>query len=63
MERCGAVVLAKEGFAPSCADKQDWMRRNWELNLWEYICVYVDDLVLALEDPKSFLDKLRLAGG
>ena len=56
-----AVVLAEEGFAPSCADEQVWMRRNWKFNLWEYICVFVDDLALALEDPKSFLDKLRLA--
>jgi hypothetical protein len=32
---------------------------NKELKLWEYICVYVDDLCLAMKDPKSFIDKLK----
>ncbi len=32
---------------------------NTKENLWEYICVYVDDLALAMKDPKTFIDKLK----
>jgi hypothetical protein len=52
-------TLRSEGFAPSLADPDVWMRKNLKANLWEYICVYVDDLALAMLDPKSFIDKLK----
>jgi hypothetical protein len=35
------------------------MKHNVEENIWEYICVYVDDLALAMKDPKSFIGKLK----
>ena len=35
------------------------MRQKLKIGLWEYICVYVDDLCLAMKDPKTFIDKLK----
>ena len=29
-------------------------------SLWEYVCVYVDDLCIAMKNGKTFLDKLKL---
>ena len=52
-------TLKKEGFFPSRADPQVWMRMNKEYQVWEYVCVYVDDLCLAMKNPKELLDKLR----
>jgi hypothetical protein len=52
-------TLRSEGFAPTLADPDVWMRKNLKEGLWEYICVYVDDLALAMKDPKSFIDKLK----
>jgi len=52
-------TLRSEGFAPTLADPDVWMRKNLKEGLWEYICVYVDDLALAMKDPKSFIDKQK----
>ena len=52
-------TLRSEGFTPSLADPDVWMRKNDAIGLWEYVCVYVDDLVLAMKEPKSFIDKLN----
>ena len=52
-------TLRAEGFSPSLADPDVWMRENLKAGLWEYICVYVDNLALAMIDPKSFIDKLK----
>jgi Reverse transcriptase (RNA-dependent DNA polymerase) len=52
-------TLKAEGFTPSLADPDVWMRKNNKLQLWEYICVYVDDLALAMENGRAFLDKLQ----
>ena len=30
-----------------------------EIGLWEYVCVYVDDLAIAMKDPNSFIAKLK----
>ena len=35
------------------------MRKNLKDNIWEYICVYVDDLALVMKDPKTFIAKLK----
>jgi hypothetical protein len=35
------------------------MRRDPKENSWEYFCVYVDDLALAMRAPKPFIDKLK----
>ena len=34
-------------FTPSRADQCIWLKKNIELNLYEYIGVYVDDLCIA----------------
>jgi len=44
------------GFTPSKADPDVWMRRN--LDHYEYIAVYVDDLAIAAKDPKSIVGEL-----
>jgi len=54
-----AVTLRAEGFFPSKADPDVWMRKSPDGKLWEYICVYVDDLALAMIDGKAFLAKLK----
>ena len=42
----------------SCRDELDiWMRKKG--NLWEYVGVYVDDLVLAMRNAKEFIDKMK----
>ena len=52
-----ADTLRAEGFTPSKAEEDIWMRRN-EDNLYEYIAVYVDDLALSMKNPKAFCDVL-----
>ena len=38
-------ILKGMGFLPSKVDSCIWMRKNEKLNCYEYIAVYVDDLV------------------
>jgi hypothetical protein len=45
-----AEVLRAMGFIPSQANTDIWMRKN--NNLYEYIAVYVDDLLIAAMNPK-----------
>ena len=52
-------TLKAEGFQPSIADPDVWMHKNKEKQLWEYICVYVDDLAIAMINGKEFLEKLK----
>ena len=52
-------TLWSEGFTPSLADPDVWMRKNDKEGIWEYVCVYVDELALAMKYPKSFVDKLK----
>ena len=54
-----ADCLRKEGFSPCKAEPDIWMRKTDDGKLWEYIAVYVDDLALAMKDPKKFLETLR----
>ena len=54
-----AVTLRAEGFVPSFADPEVWMRKHEKMQIWEYVCVYVDDLAIAMVDGKDFLDKLK----
>jgi hypothetical protein len=44
------------GFFPSKAETDIWMRRVNDH--YEYICVYVDDLVICSKEPQSIIDKL-----
>ena len=44
---------------PSRADPDTWMKYSKNGSHYEYIAVYIDDLAIYMEDPKSFCDKLR----
>ena len=44
------------GFQPSKAEESIWMKRVDDH--YEYIAVYVDDLCLALKNPKELTDLL-----
>ena len=45
------------GFFPCKAEPDIWMRRKD--NLYEYVAVYVDDLAIAMNNPKEFIDVLE----
>ena len=47
------------GFKRSKADPDVWMRKNSKLKCWEYLATYVDDLLIACEDPASIIKQLR----
>jgi hypothetical protein len=49
--------MRAKGFKPYKAEPSIWMKRND--NIWEYVCVYVDDLAIAMENPQPFLNKLQ----
>ena len=52
-----ADVLRDMGFSPSKAEADIWMREN--NGLYEYIAVYVDDLLIAARDPKEIVQTLQ----
>ena len=52
-------VLRSEGFTPSKADPDVWMRPLKDGSCYEYVAVYVDDLLMAMKDPKKFCDTLK----
>ena len=52
-------ILKDMNFTPSRADQCRWLKRNIELNLYEYIAVYVDDLCIAAQDPKEIFNILK----
>lgn len=47
-----AETMKELGFFISKADSDEWMREND--GKYEYVCVYVDDLLIAMKDPKEF---------
>ena len=47
------------GFKPSRADPDIWIKYSKDGSHYEYIVVYIDDIAIYMEDPKSFCDKLR----
>ena len=49
-------TLHMEGFMPCKADSDVWMRHN--NNPYEYVAVYVDNLLCTMKDPRSFLNCL-----
>ena len=49
-------TLTDMGFRPSYADPDLWIRDAGDC--YEYICVYVDDLMAILKDPQHFFDLL-----
>ena len=44
------------GFNPCKSDPCVWMREQDDH--WEYICVYVDDLMVCMKKPQQFFDDL-----
>ena len=52
-----STVLQDFGFTRSYADPDVWMREG--KHSYEYIVVYVDDLIVAMMDPKLFFDQLQ----
>ena len=52
-------ILHDMGFKPSKADPDIWMKSSKDGSHYEYIAVYVDDLVICMKDPKSFCDTLK----
>ena len=49
-------ILSELGFTPSKAEPEIWMREA--KGMYEYVATYVDDLLLATNDSKSFIDLL-----
>ena len=50
-------VLHDCGFEYSKVDNDVWMRDAG--GLWEYIVVYVDDIIGAMKEPQAFFDELQ----
>ena len=51
-----ADTMRNDGFTLCRADTDVWMRRNG--NVYEYVAVYVDDLLLIMKNPREYLDRL-----
>jgi hypothetical protein len=51
-----ADTLRNLGFTPCKADPDVWMKNCG--THYEYICVYVDDLAIAMRNPQEFIDVL-----
>ena len=49
--------MAKKDFKPYFAEPDIWMRRNGDI--YEYITVYINNLVFAVKNPKSFIKLLK----
>ena len=45
------------GFKPSYADPDVWYRDAGDC--YEYVCTYVDDLLVAMKNPKEFMEQLQ----
>jgi hypothetical protein len=56
-----AETLRAEGFKPCKADPDLWIRDAGDK--YEYICVYVDDLLCMMKDPQAFMDRLKCVHG
>ena len=52
-------ILHQMNFKPSRTDPDTWMKYSKDGSHYEYIAVYIDDLAIYMEGPKSFCDKLR----
>ncbi|MEL7079570.1 MAG: reverse transcriptase domain-containing protein, partial [Cyanobacteria bacterium J06582_2] len=51
-----ADTMRDMGFTQCKADADVWMRDAG--NVWEYVCVYVDDLYAIMKEPQLFFDEL-----
>ena len=52
-----ADALSELGYRPTYADPDVWIRDAGDI--YEFVCVYVDDLLAAMKNPKEFMDKLQ----
>jgi len=52
-----ADTLTDMGFKPSLCDPDVWYRDAGDC--YEYVCTYVDDLLVAMKDPNSFMKALQ----
>ena len=52
-----STVLRSFGYNRSKVDPDVWMRDGG--NVWEYAVIYVDDIIVAMKDPKAFFDDLQ----
>jgi len=50
-------ILREMGFTPSKAEEDIWMRAKGDH--YEYIAVYVDDLMIASKDPEAIIGALQ----
>ena len=61
-------ILQQMDVKPSKADPDLWMKLSKDGTHYEYIAVYVDDLIICIQDPQAFCDtfkekyKLKLEG-
>ena len=53
-----ANTLRKEGFQPCLADSDLWLRNAGDY--YEYICVYVDDLLVVMKNLLEFFQILKI---
>ena len=56
-----AHTLKKEGFVPSKADPDLWMRPAG--SCYEYVCVYMDNLLVVIKEPETFFPNLEKKQG
>ena len=54
-----ADTLRAMGFSPSYSDPDVWLRDAGDH--YEYVCTYVDDLLVAMKNPAEFMDALQSA--
>jgi Reverse transcriptase (RNA-dependent DNA polymerase) len=52
-----ADCIRELGFFPCMAEPDIWMRKKG--NIYDYIAVYVDELAIAMKNPKEFTDILE----
>jgi len=55
-----AETMQNLGYFPSKADPNIWMRKT--PGKWEYVCIYVDDLLIASDTPSYLTDALQKLG-
>ncbi len=53
--------MRQEGFVPSLEDPNVWLRDTGDC--YEYVCIYVDDLMAIMKDPGQFFTKIQDPNG
>ena len=55
-----ADVLWAKGFVPSANDNDAWYRDAEDC--YEYVCVYVENLMAILKEPANFFEQVQVEG-